>query len=139
PELLCFADPVELVARPCAHGLFSFCDPRARVSAAGEFFQPFRIAVALHRDSRDGALDLTQIVGSQFDGSGSDVLLQAAELRGTWDRHDPRLLREWPGDGNLSGRHLLPGREFAEQLNERLVRPPCLRCEAGNDVAEVSA
>src|SRR6266536_5698961 len=42
------------------------------VSATGQLFQPFRIAVALHREGRDGALDFTQIVGSHFDSSRSD-------------------------------------------------------------------
>src|SRR2546430_4533599 len=90
---------------------------RVRVSAAGELFQPFRIAVALHRDGRDGALDFTQIVGIQFDGSRSDVLFQAVQLRGTWDWHDPRLPIEQPGDGDLSGRGLLSRRDFAEQID----------------------
>ncbi len=31
-EFLCCADPVELTARPCAHGRFSFCGPRVRLS-----------------------------------------------------------------------------------------------------------
>ena len=93
-------------------------------------FQPCRIAVALHRDGRDGALDFTEIVGSQFDGSRADVLFQALQLRCTRDRDDPGLLSQQPGDRDLSGRRLLPGRDFAEQIDQGLVRPSRLRREA---------
>src|SRR5207253_11416608 len=109
------------------------------ISAAGHLFEPFRIPIALHRDLRDGAPDLTQILRSQFDGSRSDILFQAVQLRGARDRHDPRLLSKQPADRYLSGRRLLPSRDFAEQINQGLVRPSSLRREAGNDVAEVAA
>jgi hypothetical protein len=40
---------------------------RVLVSAVGELFQSFRVAVTLNRDGRDGALDFTQIVANQLD------------------------------------------------------------------------
>src|SRR5207247_11397130 len=55
------------------------------------------------------------------------------------DREDPRLLSQQPGDGELRGRHLLPIRDLAKQINEGLVRLPGLHREAGNSVAEVGA
>ena len=99
----------------------------------------FGIASPLHRDLGGGALDLAEIVGRQFDGSRADVLLQAMQLRGAGDRHDPRLLRQQPGERDLGGRRLLPCGDLAEQIDQGLVRLPGLRREAGDDVAEVGA
>jgi hypothetical protein len=46
----------------------------------------------LHCDLRGGAVDVTEIVRGKLDGGCSDVLLDALELRGTWDGNYPRLL-----------------------------------------------
>jgi MmyB-like transcription regulator ligand binding domain len=110
-----------------------------RFSASGQLFEPFRIPVTLHRDLRHRALDLAQIVRSQLEGCRSDVLVEAVQLRRPRDRHDPRLLREEPGDRDLRGRRLLSSRDLGEEVDEGLVRLSRLRREAGNDVAEVGA
>src|SRR5439155_14456690 len=87
----------------------------------------------------DGALDFLQVGGSQFDCSSSEVLVQAVQLGGARDRHDPRPLSEQPGDRDLSRRRLLASGDLAEELDQSLVCLPGLRCEAGNDVAEIAA
>jgi hypothetical protein len=45
----------------------------------------------LHLNFLGGALDVAQIVGREFDCGCADVLLQAMQLCGAWDWHDPRL------------------------------------------------
>jgi len=69
----------------------------------------------LDRDLRSGAVDLAEIVGREFDVGRCDVLLEAAELRGAWDRNDPRLLGEQPGERDLRGGRLLPFGDLAER------------------------
>ena len=71
--------------------------------------------------------------------AAADVLLQAMQLRRPRDRHDPRLLGQEPGECDLGGRRVLPSGDAAEQFDQRLVRLPGLRREAGNGVAEVGA
>ena len=56
-----------------------------------------RIAVAFHGDLRGGGVDALEIIGCELDRSRGDVLLEAVELGGARDRHDPRLLRQQPG------------------------------------------
>ena len=63
--------------------------------------QMLRIAGALHRDLGNRALDVAEIVGGEFDVSRSDVLVEAAQLRGAGDRNDPRLLGKQPGERDL--------------------------------------
>src|SRR5829696_5589789 len=118
------------------------CKPEntsSRRSAIDPLLQMLRIAGALYRDLRKRALDVADIVGGEFDVSRSDVLLQAFQLRSTGDRNDPRLLGKQPGDRDLGTRHLLLGCDFAEHLDQGLVRLSSLRREARNDVAEVGA
>ncbi len=55
--------------------------------------------------------------GRQFDCRGSDVLFEAMQLRGARDRNDPRLLREQPGERDLSGSRFLALRDAAEQID----------------------
>ena len=58
-----------------------------------------------------GALDLAQIVGRQLHVNRAEVLLQAVQLGGARDRHDPRLLRQHPGQRDLRRRRLLLRRD----------------------------
>src|SRR5215203_1864999 len=111
----------------------------SRRSAIDPLLQMLRIAGTLYRDLGNRTLDVAEIVGGEFDVSRSDVLLQAFQLRGTGDRNDPRLLGKQPGDRDLGTRHLLLGCDFAEHLDQGLVRLSSLRREARNDVAEVGA
>src|SRR5437773_862772 len=61
-------------------------------SATGLSFQVFRVASALHRDLRGSALDVAEVVGREFDGNRTDVLLQAREPPGAGDGNNPGLL-----------------------------------------------
>jgi len=110
-----------------------------RCSATDELLQMFRVPGSLHRDLGEGAVNVAEIIGRQFDASRSDVLVQPVRLRGPGDRHDPRLLRQQPGNRDLSRRRLFPGCDFPELIDQGLVCLPSLRREAGNDVAEIGA
>jgi hypothetical protein len=59
------------------------------------------------------------------------------QLRGAWDRNNPRLLGQQPGECYLSRRRLLPFGDLAKQINQGLIRFPSLRRKAGEGVAEV--
>jgi hypothetical protein len=65
----------------------------------GQSFQLLGIPSALHRDLYSSAFNLTQIVGCQFEGNSSNVLLKARELRCAGNGNNPRLL------GKQSGEH----------------------------------
>ena len=51
-------------------------------SAAGELLQMFRVPGPLHRDLRDGAVDVADIVGREFHRRRADVLLRAMQFCG---------------------------------------------------------
>src|ERR1039457_2697776 len=59
------------------------------------------------------------------------------QLCGAWDRYNPRLLGQQPRKCDLSRCRLLPFRDSAEQINERLIRLESLRREARQRAAEV--
>src|SRR5438105_3314471 len=61
------------------------------------------------------------------------------QLRGAWDRNNPRLLRKQPGERDLSRCRLLPFCGAAEQINQRLIRLESLGREARESAAEVRA
>ena len=60
-------------------------------------------------------------------------------LRRAWDRDDPRLLGQQPGERDLRGRRFLPFPDAAEQINQGLIRLQSLRRKARQGVAEVGA
>ncbi|HTU21809.1 MAG TPA: hypothetical protein VMG10_27470 [Gemmataceae bacterium] len=93
----------------------------------------------MHCDLGSGVVDLAEIVGRKLDGSRPDVLVQAMQLRGSRYWHHPRLLGKQPRERYLSRRRLLSLRDPAEQLDQGLIRLPCLRREARDGVAEVGA
>ncbi len=104
-----------------------------------QFLQVFRVPFPLHRDLRRRVVDLAEIVGRKFDGSGSDVLFETMQLRCTRDRHNPRLLRKQPGKRDLSRCRLLSFCNLAKQINQGLIRFPSLWGKARDDVAKVGA
>src|SRR5438445_8769901 len=61
------------------------------------------------------------------------------QLRGAWDRNNPRLLRKQPSERDLSRCRLLPFCDAAEQINQGLIRLEGLRREAREGAAEVGA
>jgi hypothetical protein len=52
------------------------------------------VPVPLQRDLGGLTFELLAVAHRPLDRAGSEVLLAAMQLRRTWDRHDPRLLRE---------------------------------------------
>src|SRR5215217_5702315 len=111
----------------------------AYCSAIDSCLKVRRIPIPLHCDLRDGVFDIVQIIEPQLDSSRSDVLLQAMQLRGAGDRHDPRLLRQQPGERDLRRGRPLAGRNLTKQIDESLVCLAGLRREPRNDIAKVLA
>src|SRR4051812_37974787 len=67
---------------------------------------------------------------------GAEVLLETVAFGGSWNRYDPRLLREQPGESNLRGRCVLARGERLQPFDECEVRLPVLFREARHDVAK---
>jgi len=101
--------------------------------------QVFRISRALHGDLGCGAFDLPQIIGCQFERARSKVFIQPVKFCGAGNGNDPRLLRQQPRKGDLSGRYVLSFRDRAEQIDQSLVRFSSFRRKARNAIAEVGA
>jgi hypothetical protein len=96
--------------------------------AAHKLLQMLRVPGALHRDSGDGAIDVTDIVGCQFDGSRSDVLFQTMQLGRAGDGNNPRLLSQQPGDRDLSRRCLFLGADLAAEPDGGYLQPSLRLC-----------
>src|SRR5206468_6784835 len=110
---------------------------RMASSSTGQLLQVFGVASPLHLYRRGGGIDLTEIVRCELDRSGSDILLQARQLPGSWNGNDPRSLGEKPSECDLSRRRLLASCDPPKQIHKRLIRFPSLRCEARQAVSEV--
>src|SRR4051812_38866083 len=80
----------------------------------------FRVAGPLRLDLY--LVYLTELVGRQLEVGRSKVLLEPVQLGGAGDRHDPRLLREHPGEGDLRARRTLALGDPSEQFDESEVR-----------------
>lgn len=106
-------------------------------SSTRHLLQLFGVSRSLDCDLRSGIIDVTQIVGCQFDGDCPDVLFQAMQLCGTWNRHNPRFLSQQPSDRDLSRGRLLLLRDRTEQIDQGLIRFPSFRRKARDGVAEV--
>ena len=76
-------------------------------SPAHQLFVELGIAGALQLDLRGGFFKRAHIVRREFDICGAEIFFQPGQLRGPWNRNDPRLLRQQPGERNLRGRRLL--------------------------------
>src|ERR1039457_4454310 len=61
------------------------------------------------------------------------------QLRGARDWNNPRFLDQQPGERDLSQCRFLPLTDFAEQINQGLVRFERLRRETRESAAEVGA
>src|SRR5208337_5482647 len=68
----------------------------------------------VHRDSREGAFNLAEVIGREIDVSRSEVFLETFRLARTRDRNDPAFLGKEPGQGDLSRRRVLPSRDLVE-------------------------
>ena len=89
-------------------------------SAPGGRHELGRITFSFDLDRCSGLLDLVEIVAGEFDVGSVQVLLQAAEVCGTWDRDDPGLLCQQPGQRDLRRRGLLA---LADPLEEITLAP----------------
>src|SRR5437773_11130917 len=79
------------------------------------------------------------IVWVEFNSRRSKILFKARQLRCARNRHDPRLLREQPGECDL-GRRYSPLRcERTHQINQSLVRFAILGAETRHAAAKVGA
>src|SRR5208337_281857 len=83
------------------------------------------------------ALDLTQIIGCQFNIHCSDIFVESLKLCCARDRDNPRLLSKQPSQSNLSRCCPLLFGELAKQINQGLIRFSSLWRKARDDVAEV--
>src|SRR6202012_1500476 len=88
----------------------------------------------------DGRLDGVQpveLAPAQFDGVGTDVLLDPLAPAGSGDRHDVAALREQPGQRDLSGSGAGLGRDLLRYLDDAPVRLEVVPREAGIVASEV--
>src|ERR1700722_1799081 len=97
-------------------------------SASGCLLNPFRIP---------SPFDGTEVFRCKFDVRRSEVFVKAMQLGCARNRNDPRLLGKQPSKRELSRCHLPLFREFAEQINQRLVRFTVLWVKAWDGVAEI--
>jgi hypothetical protein len=72
------------------------------------------VPLPLQRNPGSGAFNLAEIALGEFDISCRHVFLQAMELRRSWNRNDPRLLGQEPGECDLGGRRVLALSDAAE-------------------------
>ena len=72
------------------------------MSAPDPRLQVGRITVALHRDVGKSRFDFAEIAALSST-EPADIFFQAMQLGGAGDRHDPRFLRQQPGERDLRG------------------------------------
>src|SRR5260370_9928274 len=94
-------------------------DSHAAPLSIDQLLQVFRVPFPLHRDLSRRVVDLVEIVGRKFDGSGSDVLFETMQLGCTRDGPNPRLLRNHPVKRDLSRCRLLSFCNLAQQITQR--------------------
>src|SRR5580704_2637836 len=105
--------------------------------AADEFCVLLGIARALRSNVRGGCFDCAKIGGRQFDVGGAEIFFQAAELCRARNWNHPRLLRQDPRQGDLSGSRFLFGGELIEQIEHRLVGFAIFGSHAWSRVAKI--
>src|SRR4029453_15047509 len=96
-----------------------------------------RIPSAVHFDPCSRAVDVAQIVRRQLNLRRTEVLLESIALRCSWNRHDPGLLRQQPGQCDLCRCGLLPFCERLQPLDESEIRFAIVLCEPWHHVPEV--
>src|SRR5271165_4897657 len=96
----------DLPACPCT---------RARL-ATDRFHQLFWIPFPLDRDLCGGGIDLPKVIGRQFHGERSNILVEAMQLGCAWNRDNPRLLGQHPSERDLCRCRLLPCCDCANQI-----------------------
>src|SRR5690349_6140810 len=106
-----------------AQGFFAaaYPDEEADVSAVDVGHVLGVVAVAAHADAPGETVEVGAFVGRQRDPSSRGVLADALGAAGPGDRHDPRLLRQQPGQGDLPGRRALGLGEALDVVDKGLV------------------
>ena len=89
--------------------------------AADPRLEMCRITVALHRDLASSPCNCSEVRSRQRHRSRAEIFLEPVQLGGAGDRHDPRLLRQQPGQRDLRRRRLLRCGDLAEQIDQRLI------------------
>ena len=90
------------------------------------------VPVALHADPRGEFVEVGQLVGGQRYPGGGGVLLDALEAAGAGDGHDPRVLGEQPGEGDLPGGGVLGVGEAGDVVDQGLVGSAVVGGEPGD-------
>ena len=67
-------------------------------SASGHLQCSFRKAGSFELQSGRSFVDLLEVVFGQIDVHCEEILLEPMELGGSWNRHDPWLLRQQQGE-----------------------------------------
>src|ERR1035438_6576073 len=107
--------------------------------AVDQSLRALAVPGSLDRNLRCGALDVAEIAGRKFHFSGPDVLLDARQLRGTWDGNHPRLLSKHPGERGLGWCRFLALSDCIEQVDHGSIRLPGLLRKTRYGVTEVGA
>src|SRR5579863_519356 len=109
-----------------------FSQPRHLLQALG-------ISISFDRSLCGCAIDVADIGRREFECDCSDVFVEAIQFGCAGDWNDPWLLREQPGQRNLGRSCILPLRDGAEQIDQRLVCLESLRRKTRKRTAEVGA
>jgi hypothetical protein len=82
------------------------------------------VAAALHLDLRGRLVELAEFGGRQLDFGGAEILLESVRLAGAGNGDDPGLLRQQPGQGDLSRCRTLAIGDARQQVDDSLVVLP---------------
>ncbi|VXC02812.1 hypothetical protein MICRO8M_70341 [Microbacterium sp. 8M] len=95
------------------------------------------VTFARHANPRGQRVEVCDLVSGEADHCRRTVLLNAREAARSGDRHDPRLLGEQPGQGDLAGGGADALREPGDVIDQRLIAGEVLVLEARNATADV--
>lgn len=96
-----------------------------------------RVARTLDLDVAEELIELTEVLGTEFDVHRCNVLFEVRQLPGAGNGHDPGLLRHHPGECDLGLRDLLSGSDLAYDIDQDPVCLTRFRGKAGRDVSEI--
>ena len=87
--------------------------------AIDQLLYVLRVTLAFYRNLCRCMINLPQIVCRELNVGGAQVFFEPLHLCRPGDRHDPRLLRQQPPQGNLRRGGVLSGGDLAQCINER--------------------
>src|SRR5262249_21640857 len=97
----------------------------------------FRVPCTVHGDLRCSSIKLPEIIRSELDGNGSDVLFKTLQLGGARNRNDPGVLCHPPCECDLSGCRILLRGERSNQIYQSAICLAGFEREAGETAAIV--